>query len=146
MNQKKTLSSLEFRCIWHIDAKVSSACCLSLPFVQKVKEFKQLKGLFLLESQGKMQTNKREIQVREGCSEQRFVMLSDRGRTNPGGFKLTTWQPRLWKNAALPTLGRTFRVANTGIQEQLELLKVSMVYRLLQLLSCNLSKSRNRPL
>lgn len=75
------------------------------------------------------------------------MMLSDRGRisTNPGGIKPTTWQLRLWKNAALPTLVRTFRVANTGIQE-LELLKVSIVSRLLQLLIRNLSKSRNRPL
>lgn len=85
--------------------------------------------------------------MKEGLSEQRFVVLSDRGRTstNTGGFKLTTWQPRVRKNVAVPTLGRTLSVANTGIQE-LELLKFSIVYRLLQLLSCNLSKSRNRPL
>lgn len=74
-----------------------------------------------------------------------WCWVTGRTSTNPGSFKLTTWQARLWKNAALPTLGRTFRVVNTGIQE-LQLLKVSIVYRLLQLLSCSLSKSRNRPL
>lgn len=86
--------------------------------------------------------------MKERLSEQRFVVLSDRGRTSTNtsnGFKLTTWQSRVWKNAAVPTVERTISVANTGIQE-LELLKFSIVYRLLQLLSCNLSKSRNRPL
>ena len=91
--------------------------------------------------------NKRDIQVRDGCPEQRFVLLSDRGRTftNTGCFKLTRWQPRLLKNAAVTTLGRILSTAKTGTQE-LELLKVSIVYRLLQLLSCNLSKSGNSPL
>lgn len=90
-------------------------------------------------------SKKRKIQVRGGCPEQRFVVLSDRGRkfTNTGCFKLMRWQPRLLGNAAVPTLGRTLGIAETGIQE-LELLKVSVVDRLLQLLSCNLSKSRNK--
>ena len=91
--------------------------------------------------------NKRDIQVRIGCPEQRFMVLSDRGRTftNTGCFKLARWQHRLLKNAAVPALGRILSIAKIGIQE-LELLKVSIVYRLLQLLSCNLSKSWNRPL
>lgn len=88
-----------------------------------------------------------DTQVREGCPEQRFMVLSDRGRTftHTGCFKLTRWQPRLLRNAAVPTVGRILSIAKIGIQE-LELLRVSIAYRLLQLLSCNLSKSRNRPL
>lgn len=91
-------------------------------------------------------TNRRDTRVKEGCPEQGFVVLSDRGRlfTNTSCFKIMKWQPRILKNAAVPTLGRILGLAKTGIQE-LELLWISIVYRLLHLLSCNLSKSRNRP-
>lgn len=91
--------------------------------------------------------SKREIQVREGCPEQRCTVLSDRGRTftNRGCFKLMRWQPRLLKNAAVPTLRWFLSLAMIGIQ-QLELLQAPIFYRLLQLLSCNLSKSRSRPM
>lgn len=60
MNQKKSLSSLEFRCIRDINPKLSSACCLCLLFVQKVKKFKLLKGFILPEPQLKTQCNKQE--------------------------------------------------------------------------------------
>lgn len=115
---------------------------------EKVKEFKLLKGLFWPESQWKTQCAKQERNF--GESRAFWAKICDaewqrQDSTNPGGFKLTTWQPRLWKNATAPALGRTLNVANIRIQD-LELLKVSIVYRLLQLLSCNLSKSRNRPL
>lgn len=65
MNQKKILSSLEFRCIWHINPKLPSACCPCLPFVQKGKDFKLSKGLFWPESRWKMQHAKQERNLGE---------------------------------------------------------------------------------
>lgn len=152
MDQKKIPSSREFRCIVYISSNLFSAnmetCCPCLLCVksQRIQAVERTVLTWVLTKNHSM-LNKRDILVREGCPEQRFMVLSDRAGTftNTGCFKLMRWQPRRLKNAAVPTLGRILSTAKIGIQE-LELLKASIVYRLLQLPSCNLSESRTGPL
>lgn len=79
-------------------------------------------------------------------SKDSWCWVTEAGRlfTNTSCFKIMRCQPRILKNAAVPTLDRILSIAKIGIQE-LQLLWISIVYRLLHLLSCNLSKSRNSP-